>query len=143
MDNEQMKAMRLLIVVIVLVAVTLIIIINAQAGTHDRLIQALIHVESNGSPNAVGDNGKAVGVLQIHPIMVRDCNRITKRNKYSLGDRYSVVKSIEMFNVWRKHYCKGSSDEVIARKWNGGQKGHRMKATVKYWKKVKTYLERK
>lgn len=32
----------------------------------DRLIACLIKHESNGNPNAVGDNGKAKGILQFH-----------------------------------------------------------------------------
>lgn len=32
-------------------------------GPSSRLIDALIHVESKGSVHAIGDNGRAVGVL--------------------------------------------------------------------------------
>lgn len=32
----------------------------------DPLIKCLIKHESNGNPNAIGDNGKAFGVLQFH-----------------------------------------------------------------------------
>ena len=42
----------------------------------DLFVEAVIWRESRGNSSAIGDNGKAVGVLQIHPIMVREANRI-------------------------------------------------------------------
>ena len=38
----------------------------------DRLINAIIYVESRGNDSAIGDRNKAVGCLQIHPICVRE-----------------------------------------------------------------------
>jgi hypothetical protein len=35
---------------------------------------------------------------------------------------------------------KGASDEVLARIHNGGPKGYKKTATVKYWNKVKKEL---
>jgi len=43
------------------------------------LISALMIVESDGRADAIGDNGRAVGVLQIHPECVQDINRFSKR----------------------------------------------------------------
>jgi hypothetical protein len=126
---------------------TLLLIVAITAGTASadtKLIAALIHVESGGNADAIGDGGKAVGVLQIWPIMVRDCNRILKlrrsKLRYTLKDRYSRSRSIEMFKVWSSHYNKGASLEVIARRWNGGPKGDKKAATKKYWEKVKIAL---
>ena len=57
------------------------------------LVDAMIHVESRGDSTAIGDGGRAVGVLQIHPIMVREVNRILAKNgsdvRYTYDDRYS------------------------------------------------------
>ena len=39
---------------------------SAKAQNVDALINALVKVESNGRANAVGDQGKAFGILQIH-----------------------------------------------------------------------------
>ena len=65
----------------------------------DTLVAALIHVESRGNENAVGDRhlgNPSVGVLQIRPIMVREVNRILKRKKsdkrFKLKDRFSREK---------------------------------------------------
>lgn len=41
-----------------------------------------------------------------------------------------------------ERYAKGKSDEEKARKWNGGPSGHRNKATIKYWEKVKANLKK-
>ena len=63
------------------------------------VMDAIIQVESEGNPNAV--SGNSVGVMQITPILVKDCNDILKRQKskkrFTLADRYSVAKSKEMF----------------------------------------------
>ena len=118
--------------------------VPSARATGDGLIEALIAVESRGNPAAIGDNGLAVGVLQIHPIMVRDVNRILAlRNdprRFDLHDRRDRAGSIEMFLVWREHYCSGASEEVIARRWNGGPKGDRRPSTAAYWIKVQRKL---
>jgi len=107
------------------------------------LLEALIEVESRGNENAVGDrhlSRPSVGVLQIRPIMVREVNRILKKQnikiKYTLDDRYSKDKSIEMFMVWKINHHPNDNDEVIARCWNGGPKGWKRNSTIHYWNKV-------
>lgn len=107
----------------------------------DVLIPAIIYVESRGNDSAIGDGGLAVGCLQIHPILVRECNRILNSGIYTLEDRYSRSKSIEMFNVIRGN-IKNGTDEKIARCWNGGYNGHNKSATLKYWSKVKNQMKK-
>jgi len=115
----------------------------------NRLIQALIQVESRGKKNCVGDKHliiPSIGVLQIRPIMVREVNRILKRQGkdkcYKNKDRYSRVKSIEMFIIWRDFHHKDHDNEIIARCWNGGPKGWKRKATLHYWDKVQKALKK-
>ena len=113
------------------------------------LLPILMTIESSNNPNAVGDNGKAVGVLQIHKIMVDDVNRIAGYKKFTYKDRWSPVKSKQIARDYFNHYCKYSSKQsrmkqlvIMGRKWNGGPRGHRRKATVKYGLKVaKAYEE--
>ena len=112
------------------------------------LLEAIIQVESRGKEDCIGDKhlGRpSIGVLQIRPIMVREVNRILKKQKikkkYSLDDRYSREKSIEMFYIWKDYYHSNDSDEIIARCWNGGPKGWKRKATDHYWNKVKNEME--
>jgi len=113
----------------------------------DLLLEAMIQVESRGEEGSVGDKhlGRpSIGVLQIRPIMVREVNRILKKQnikkKYELDDRYSREKSIEMFYIWKDYYHSEDSDEVIARCWNGGPKGWKRKGTEYYWSKVQKEL---
>tara|TARA_B100001564_G_scaffold118223_2_gene98434 strand:- start:3438 stop:3968 length:531 start_codon:yes stop_codon:yes gene_type:complete len=108
------------------------------------LIHSMIQVESEGNPNAYAKREEAVGVLQIRPIMVNEVNRLLHKfdsdKFYTLEDRWSETKSIEMFYVIYNYYHKNSSYEEIARCWNGGPKGLQKKQTKRYWKKVQKEL---
>lgn len=116
----------------------------------DDFIESMIWVESRGNDSIIGDNGKAVGCLQIHPIMVREVNRVLRKNKannrYKLDDRYNRKKSIEMFEIMAEQTecCDDLSFfefcEVVARKWNGGGRGHKKKSTLNYWRRVENKL---
>lgn len=68
----------------------------------DKLRTAIIAVESEGKLKAV--NGNCVGVLQISPVYVDQCNKILGYNKYKLRDRYDSLKSIEMFELYQNHF---------------------------------------
>jgi len=115
----------------------------------DYLLEALIQVESKGNENAVGDkhlSRPSVGVLQLRPVMVREVNRILKKHKvkkkYTLEDRYSKEKSIEMFYIWQSFHHLNDSDEVIARCWNGGPRGWKRNSTLHYWDKVQSEINK-
>ena len=101
------------------------------------VMDAIIQVESEGNPNAV--SGNSVGVMQITPILVKDCNIILKKQKskkrYTMADRYSVSKSKEMFLIIQKYYNPENNVEKAIRLWNGGVK-YTAKATNRYYKKV-------
>lgn len=107
------------------------------------LIPLLIQVESSGNPDAVGDGGKAVGVLQIHKIAVDDVNRIYG-TEYTYQDRSDPVKSRRIAGLylthWGKHYEQKTGQkatlEVLSRIWNGGPNGYKKPATIPYWNKV-------
>jgi len=106
----------------------------------DTLLNAVMAVESNFDTMAYNSKEDAAGCLQIRPIMVREVNRLLGEDKYTLKDRWSKAKSIEMFNVIRSH-LKGASDEQIARTWNGGYNGKNIPKTLQYWIKVKQYTQ--
>ena len=109
-----------------------------------HLLSAIIHVESSNNDSAHHKGENAVGCLQIRQCMVDDVNRILRRQKstkrYSYDDRWFRYKSIEMFEVYCKHYGLTTSEE-IARCWNGGPRGMQNEMTAKYWKKVKNQLD--
>ena len=72
-------------------------------NTWDTFIEALIQIESGGDSYAIGQSDD-VGVLQIRPIMVCEANRILGIEKYTLDDRYSREKSIEIWNVVQDYH---------------------------------------
>jgi len=119
----------------------------------EHFIDAVIEVESGGDDSAYNKRERAVGCLQIRPIMVREANRILKSygvdRRYTLDDRYSRAKSIEIFSMMAEEVtcCEFLSEdeffEIVARRWNGGPRGARKNSTKKYWEKVKVkYYEK-
>ena len=125
----------------------------AEVVVWDSFVAAVIQVESRGNDNAYCPKEDAVGCLQIRPIMVREANRILKSygvdRRYTLDDRYSRAKSIEIFSMMAEEVtcCEFLSEdeffEIVARRWNGGPRGARKKSTIKYWEKVKVkYYEK-
>ena len=110
------------------------------------LLEALIIVESQGE-NIVGDNGNAVGILQIWKIQVDECNRVAeimgRPERFTYEDRWDEEKSKEMFFIIVEYWHKesGYDWEEISRCWNGGPNGMRLKKTEWYWTKVKRVLD--
>jgi hypothetical protein len=105
----------------------------------ELLLAALIQVESSGNNLAVGDNGKAIGCLQIHAGVVQDYNRWngTHLTHSSMTNR---ALSIAVCRAYIAHYGASKSIEAQARIWNGGPKGDTKTATIGYWNKVKNNL---
>lgn len=101
------------------------------------VMEAIIQVESGGDPNAV--SGNSVGVMQITPICVKECNNILKerghKKRYSMNDRYSAAKSKEMFLLIQSQHNKANNVERAIRSWNGGPR-YSVRATNGYYKKV-------
>ena len=103
------------------------------------LISALMIVESSGNDQAIGDNGRALGPLQIHRGVVLDVNRITGSN-YRHQDMTNRVAARAVCQAYLEHYGRGKSLEEQARIWNGGPTGDRKTATKAYWAKVKKHI---
>lgn len=93
----------------------------------NKLIKAIIKVESEGKSDAVNMNSGATGVIQLMPISVNDCNRIIGKKKYRLNDRYSKDRSIEMFNILQNHYNPEHDihKAIKIQNHNGGKKYER------------------
>lgn len=121
---------------------------SAQAALSPRLVSALIQVESSGRDHAIGDNGRAVGCLQIHPILVEDVNTILARRgsstRFTLADRLNRQKSVAMLEVYLSHYGqrlgRKATEQDLARIWNGGPSGWKRSSTLRYWAKVSSKL---
>ena len=118
----------------------------------DRLIDALVKVESGGDSTKVGKLGE-LGILQIRQCVIDDVNRIYK-TKYVLADAKNDAKAKDIcrkyLTHWGSHYQrktgKVATNEVLSKIWNGGPNGWRKKTTYvitnldKYWKKVQQEL---
>jgi hypothetical protein len=98
---------------------------------YDRLIKAVVQVESKGDTLACNSFEEAFGAFQIRPIRLQDYNERTG-NKYKMTDCYNFHISKEIFLFYAKRF---PNDESIARNWNGSGEN-----TVIYWEKVKSYL---
>ena len=104
------------------------------------IIAALVALESGGNPDAVGDCGRAVGVLQIHPSMVAECNRIVGAERWTLADRADAAKSKAMAEAYLEHWAqliarrigRNLAPEEMARLWGGGPTGYRKASTDAY-----------
>lgn len=110
------------------------------------LLVALCQIESNHNPSAIGDNGQAVGILQIHPEVVIDVNRIYKTN-FVLADRTDPSKSQAMAKMYLLHYGstkrlgRPATAQDLARIWNMGPRGFTKTNSNVYWNKVKKVLD--
>lgn len=110
-----------------------IIFASDPVEPYDRIIKAVVHVESLGDTMAYNPIEEAAGAFQIRPIRLRDYNQKTNKN-YRLKDRYNFRISKEIFLYYAEQI--GFTDyETIAKNWNGSGK-----ATLEYWKKVKSHL---
>lgn len=107
-----------------------------------ELVEAIHMVESSGRTGAgiIGDNGKAIGPLQIHKVCWLDAVEYDKSIGGSYQDCHKLDYAKKVFNAYIKRYGKGKTLEQQARIWNGGPKGHKKQATIKYWQKVKRFL---
>ena len=105
----------------------------------DRLVPALMRVESGGEYRAVGDGGKALGPYQIHSKYLRDVNRLAG-TRYTHADMFDPAKSEKIVRAYLTRYAKGKGIEAAARIHNGGPSGDKKPATVKYWNKVRKEL---
>ena len=105
-----------------------------------NLITALIAVESSGNDQAIGDNGRALGPLQIHRGVVQDVNRFTGSN-YRWESMTNRAQARAVCEAYLEHYGRGKTTEEQARIWNGGPTGDRKTATLGYWCKVQKHLK--
>jgi soluble lytic murein transglycosylase-like protein len=121
--------------------------------TLNHFILALAIVESSLNPLAIGDDGNAVGYLQITPAVIKDVNYFYDRD-YVLDDRFDKKKSVNICALylkhWGEHYEKQTGSkptaEIYAKIWNGGALAWRktdprvVNNLDNYWEKVQFLL---
>ena len=104
----------------------------------DQFFYALGRTESGLRMDAIGDNGRAVGIYQIHEIYVRDVNRILRKEAFSPADRLDPAKSRRMITIYLAHYASPRRLERTPSVWdlarihNGGPNGHKKQSTIPY-----------
>lgn len=113
-----------------------------------KVLLVLLTIESSNLPNPPpGDGGRAVGVLQIHPIAVREANRILGRQEFTLRDRENRTRSMQMCSVllsyriarYRQRTGQSPSEIRLAESWQSGSIWKR--ASPCYQAKVRRQLE--
>lgn len=113
----------------------------------NKVMNAVIQVESEGNPKAYNPNGNCAGILQITPIVVKQCNiwleKEKSKKRYTLNDRYNVTKSKEMFIMIQEHYNPSNNIEKAIRIWNEGPSYNKKVKTTNYLKRVLKELEKK
>jgi len=102
-------------------------------NVYDKLIKAVVRVESWGDTLAFNPAEEALGAFQIRPIRLKDYNQRTGNN-YKIEECYNYEFSKEIF-LYYAMLTLHTDYETIARNWNGSGK-----ATLDYWKKVKSHL---
>jgi len=105
-----------------------------HVDNYERLINAIIMVESAGNSMAYNQAEEARGAFQIRPIRLKDYNQRTGKN-YTTEDCFNFEISKEIFLYYVEK--NGNPDyQFIARRWNGSGR-----MTLDYWEKVKKHLE--
>ena len=139
--------MRKIKTILMVFAMTMAMPTMAQSQTEnevnkwERVMNAIIAVESKGNPKAHNPKGDCAGILQITPILVKECNNLLKEKKstkrYTLGDRYNAKKSKEMFIFLQEHFNPELNVEKAIKQWNCGfyTKDWKHKS-IGYYKKV-------
>lgn len=124
----------------------LVLSINA-ANVDSKFIHALHMVESSGRVGKiVGDNGRALGPLQIHKSYWQDAVTFDKSIGGCYDDCTKLDYSIKIVNAYLNRYAekalKTNDFETLARLHNMGpsyKKNHA--ATDSYWAKVNKFLK--
>lgn len=114
---------------------------------YEDVLRAIRIVESGEDPAAVGDGGRAIGVYQIWNVYWRDAVEFS-----GIGGVYGDCRDPAYADVIVRAYMdryavprrlgRYPTQEDIARIHNGGPNGHRKEATLKYWQKVHTQMEK-
>lgn len=120
----------------------------AHSDDASDLWWAICEVESHNGRDPITYQVNPVagelGIAQITPIMVDECNRILKKQgfetRYTLDDRLDDEKSRYMFwiytSFWLTHYKLPNLNEWRARLWNRGPTNYMDELGTIYWNKV-------
>lgn len=115
-----------------------------------NIADILKEVESNNNPNAIGDGGDALGVLQIHEACIVDVNRYFG-TEYTHSDATNPIIAEDIFikyitlgiKLYKKRCGEQPTNAQIVRMWNGGiYRGYEYESTKPYLAKYLKVKER-
>ena len=96
----------------------------------DRLIEAVIQVESGGNSQAYNKNSKATGLMQITPIVLKEFNQVTENKGFGR------LNSNELFPAYEKDLYNPDVNRYI-----GTWYLHRIaEHYLNDWKKINNHL---
>lgn len=112
-----------------------------------KFIMIIASIESGCNPNAVGDDLKSIGILQIQEAYVKDAAEHAEKNWVHM-DALDELTAIRIFRAYMDRYAteerlgRPVTFEDIARIHNGGPNGYKKQSTIPYWNKVKCLLKK-
>jgi hypothetical protein len=114
----------------------LLLALPAYSAPPESFWRALHHVETSGRLGPIkGDNGAALGPLQIHRVYFQDSG---VKGSYSQVADFAFARRVA--TAYFKRYAPrawAAGDVVtLARIHNGGPSGHRKQSTLAYARKV-------
>lgn len=115
-------------------------IVKMETTGYRKLFDAIATVESGNNDSRVGDNGKSIGRYQIQYAYWKDSG---VAGSYRQVKNKAYAEKV-MLAYWHKHCptaLKSGDFETLSRIHNGGPRGHKITATMPYWKKVKKLLK--
>jgi hypothetical protein len=137
---------------LIMICVTLVGFTTMSFSTEAKLksiSEVLKEVESNNNPEAIGDGGKAFGVLQIHEACILDVNKHFGTN-YTHEDAKKPEIAEDIFvkylslgiKLYKKRCGTNPNEYDLVRMWNGGiYRGYEYESTLYYLEKYKRYKE--
>ena len=118
-------------------ALFLALALTAQAAPPDSFFRALHIVETGGKRGPIlGDNGKALGPLQIHRAYHAD-SRVAGEYSRCADLDYSKRVVTAYLQIYASAAWKSGAVTTLARIHNGGPRGASKAATIRYGAKVK------
>jgi hypothetical protein len=114
----------------------LLLALPAYSAPPESFWRALHHVETSGRLGPIkGDNGAALGPLQIHRVYFQDSG---VKGSYSQVADFAFARRVA--TAYLKRYAPKAWERgdvvTLARVHNGGPSGHRKAATLAYARKV-------
>lgn len=119
-----------------------------KSATFEEFLDALQKTETGSykdrGEGVLGDNGAALGPLQIHKCAWKDAMEFLgeKHLPYSYCAYFIFSKLVAYLYFMRygMEFLRSGKWDCLARIWNGGPDGYLQQETVEYWNRCKSHL---